>query len=185
MKGALPMIRSVRLFSYLAVATISLTACQAGAPLFVKDPQLVAQPDKVSMILAQAADKASTALETLAAVEQKRTPAAHVDAIPDAPAELRRAMTINWVGPANQITKLLADRAGYRFVPLGAAPETPIVVSLDVTNKPVIEVLRSVGLQLGARADIHVDSDARTVELTYTPVTGLGDMASSTSGASQ
>ena len=179
------MIRSVRLFSCLALTAISLTACQAGAPLFVKDPQLVAQPDKVSMILAQAADKASNALETLAAVEQKRTPAANVDAIADAPPELRRAITINWIGPANQVTKLLADRAGYRFIPLGAAPETPIVVNLDITNKPVIEALRSVGLQLGARADIHVDSDARTVELSYAPVTGLGDMASSTSKASR
>ena len=38
--------------------------------LRLKTPQLVAQPDKVSMMLAQAADRASNALETLAAVEQ-------------------------------------------------------------------------------------------------------------------
>lgn len=173
------MSRSVRLFSLMATAALSLTACQPGVPIFVKDPQLVAQPDKVSMMLAQAADKASNALESLAAVEQKRTPAARVEAITDAPPELRRAITINWVGPVEQIAKLLADRAGYRFVPLGRPPATPVVVSVDATNTPVIEVLRNVGLQLGARANVHVDSDAHVVELNFSPVTGLGDMADS------
>lgn len=172
------MIRSEVFLGVLAVAMLSLTACETGSPIFVKDPQLVSQPDKVSLMLAQAADKASNALETLAAVEQKRTPAARVDAITDAPAELRRAVTVNWVGPVAQITKMMTDRAGYRFVPLGMAPQTPVVVSIDVTNKPIIEVLRSIGLQLGPRGNIHVDSDARTVELSYTPVTGAGDVGS-------
>lgn len=173
------MIRSVRFFSLLATATLALSGCESGPPLFVKDPQLVAQPDKVSLMLAQAADKAANSLEALASVEQKRTPGASVAAITDAPPELRRAITINWVGPVDQITKLLADRAGYHFNPLGAAPATPVVVSIDVTNKPVIEVLRSIGLQLGPRANIHVDSDNRVVELDYTPITGPGDMARS------
>lgn len=137
----------------------------------------MAQPDKVSMMLAQAADRASNALETLAAVEQKRTPSANVSAIQGAPAELRRAVTINWIGPVDQITKMLADRASYSFVALGNEPATPVVVSVNVTNKPVIEILRSIGLQLGARADVHVDSAVKLVELRYAPPTGKGDLA--------
>lgn len=167
----------IRLVSLLSVALLGLSACETSAPVKVKDPQLVAQPDKVSMMLAQAADRASTALEDLAAVEQKRTPAASVAAISDAPIELRRAVTINWVGPVDQITKMLADRAGYQFVKLGAEPATPVVVSVAATNEPVIEILRSVGLQLGARANVHVNSANKIVELSYSPVTGLGDMA--------
>ena len=159
----------------IAAATL-LTACETAGPVFVKDPQIVASPDKVSVMLAQAADKASNALETLAAVEQKRTPAATIAPIAGAPAELRRAITVNFIGPANEITEMLAHRAGYTFAPLGAAPSTPIVVSLDITNKPVIEALRSVGLQLGARADIHVDSTRRVVELQYGSVLGSGDV---------
>ena len=50
----------------------------------------------------------------------------------------------------------------------------PVVVSVDVENKPVIDVLRSVGLQLGMRADIRVDAGRRTVELHYAPNTGVG-----------
>lgn len=173
---------SVFLLSVLLVGfvvTLGLSGCETYQPVRVKDPQLVAQPDKVSMMLAQAADRASNALETLAAVEQKRTPAASVAAIENAPPELRRAMTINWIGPVDQITKLLADRAGYHFQTLGAEPATPIVVSINVTNEPIVEILRSVGLQLGARADIHVNAGDRVVELSYSPATGLGDVARS------
>ncbi len=171
------MLRSLFLVFSLCVLSFALSACETYSPVKVKDPQLVAQPDKVSMMLAQAADRASDALETLAAVEQKRTPEANVAAIGNVPAELRRAVTVSWIGPVDSITKMLADRAGYKFVTLGAAPATPVVVEVSVTNKPVIEVLRSIGLQLGPRANVHVDSSAKLVELGYSPVTGLGDVA--------
>jgi defect-in-organelle-trafficking protein DotD len=127
-------------------------------------------------MLAQAADKASSALETLAAVEQKRTPSASIAPIQNAPPELMRAITVNWIGPADQIIQTLANRAGYRFRTLGETPSTPVVVSIDVTNQPLIEVLRSVGLQLGSRADIRVDSVAQQVELMYGPTSGEGDV---------
>jgi len=158
---------------------LTLVGCEStGFPVTVKDPQLVAQPDKVSMMLAQAANRASNALETLASVEQKRTPAARIAAIENAPPELRRAITINWIGPVDQITKLLSDRAGYQFTIMGTQPSTPVVVTVDATNTPIIEVLRSIGLQLGARANVYVDSGSHIVELNYSPITGLGDMAS-------
>lgn len=170
------MVRSAVLTLSLVVISLGLTACETGYPIRVKDPQLVSQPDKVSMMLAQAADKASNALEALASVEQKRTPTGQVPAIVGAPPELMRAITMNWVGPVDQIVKTLADKSSYRFVALGAAPAAPVTVSVDVTNKPIIEVLRSIGLQLGARADVYVDSAERIVALTYAPVTGRGDI---------
>ena len=156
-------------------STLLLAGC-ADTTVRVKDPQLVASPDKVDAMLAQAADKASSALETLAAVEQKRTPSASIAPVENAPPELRRAITINWIGPADQIAYTLANRAGYSFQTLGETPSTPIVVSIDVTNQPLIEVLRSLGLQLGARADIRVDSAAQRIELMYAPTSGMGEV---------
>ncbi|MBI3441529.1 MAG: hypothetical protein HY052_06985, partial [Proteobacteria bacterium] len=47
--------------------------------------QLVAEPDPVALRLASAADRASSALQTLASVEQARNPAVAVQAAPDAP----------------------------------------------------------------------------------------------------
>lgn len=136
------------------------------------NPQIVASPDKASMMLAEAADRASVALETLAAVEQARSPDIAVAPIADAPAELRRAMTLNWVGPVEPVSKTLADRAGYEFRIVGDQPPVPVVVSIDEENMPIIDILRSIGLQLGRRADIKVDAQNRAVEIHYAPVTG-------------
>lgn len=137
-------------------------------------PQLVAQPDNVSAMLADAADRASLSLEKLAAIEHSRAPNASVSPAGNAPVELRRAVTVNWVGPVEPIAKTMAERAGYNFLPVGAPPAIPVVVSIDVENRPVIDVLRDIGLQLGMRGDIKVDSSQRIVELHYPPNTGVG-----------
>ena len=125
-------------------------------------------------MLAEAADKASNSLETLAAIEQERSPGVAVQPIHNAPEELSRAITITWVGPPEQILRKLADRASYNFVALGNRPPVPLVVNIDVQNEPVIEILRNVGLQLGVRADVKVDSERKIIELHYAPVTGVG-----------
>lgn len=160
--------------SFFALAFL-LGACTPGNALNNKrDPQVLASPDRVSLMLAEAADKASNALQTLAAVEQSRAPAVAVEPIHNAPPELMRAMTITWYGPAEGLVKKLADRASYTFLAVGDKPPVPITVSIDVENQPVIDTLRDVGLQLGVRADVKVDSTRRMVEIHYAPVTGLG-----------
>ena len=157
------------------LASLLLSACAPGYSLNTKrDPQVVANPDKVSLMLAEAADKASNALQTLAAIEQSSAPAVAVQPIHNAPPELMRAMTLTWYGPVEQLLKKLADRASYSFMTVGNQPPVPLVVSMDVENQPVIETLRDVGLQLGTRGDVKVDSTRRMVELHYAPVTGMG-----------
>ena len=137
-------------------------------------PQLVASPDKASILLADAADRASSALETLGAVEQARSPGVAVQPTPDAPTELRRAITISWVGPAEQIAQTLANRAGYVFNSIGNPPPVPLIVTINVENTPIIDVFRSVGLQLGQRADLKLDAQRRMVEIHYSANTGIG-----------
>ena len=136
-------------------------------------PQIVSQPDAVNAMLAEAATKASSALETLAAVEQAQSPVPTAAPVGDAPLSLRRAITVNWVGPVEQIAKTLADRASYEFIALGTPPPTPIVVSVDVENMPIIEVLRDIGLQMGQRANITVDAGESVVEVHYPQVPGV------------
>ena len=165
------MLRTLSIFIAAATLMSTLSACQV-VPKY--NAQIVASPDKATMMLAEAADRASVSLETLAAVEQSRSPGIAVAPIGDAPPELRRAMTVNWVGPVEPIGKTLADRAGYGFTVVGDPPPVPIVVSLDVENKPVIDILRNLGLQLGTRADLKVDGSRRIVEIHYAPVTGVG-----------
>lgn len=155
-------------------SAVWLAACTPGQSIHTGNPQVAAPPDQVSLMLAQAADRASNALETLAAIEQARAPKVALEPIHGAPPELRRAVTVNWVGPAGQIARKMAERASYNFITLGAKPPVPVVVSLDVENMPVIEILRSIGLQMGQRATIKVDSRRRVVELHYASVTAQG-----------
>lgn len=157
-----------------SAAALCAVAALSACTMPQRQAQVVASPDKVSLMMAEAADRASTSLETLAAIEQTRSPGVAVQPIHNAPEELARAITITWAGPPEQILRKLADRASYNFVALGNRPPVPLVVNVDVQNQPVIEILRDIGLQLGVRGDVKVDSERRIIELHYAPVTGVG-----------
>lgn len=162
-----------KLLSFLFIAAVlSVSGC--ANTLQPDNPQVVAAPDKASMMLAEAADRASVSLETLAAIEQQRSPGVAVAPIEDAPAEVNRAVTLSWAGPIEPVTKTLADRAGYRFRTIGTPPPVPLVVQVDVENTPIIDVLRSLGLQLGVRADVRADGERKMIEIHYAPNSGIG-----------
>jgi defect-in-organelle-trafficking protein DotD len=177
MKTETSLFSHLRLGSLGLAAVIATTACTPGNAVWTnkqREPQVVTSPDKVSLMLAEAADKASNALETLAAIEQSRAPAVAVQPIHNAPTELQRAMTISWIGPAEGFLKRVADRASYTFIRVGDPPPVPLIINVDAENEPVIDLMREAGLQLGLRADVKVDSVRKMVELHYAPVTGLG-----------
>lgn len=153
---------------FLAATVLSGCGMQKMTPM--SKPQLVAEADTVSLMLAEAAGKASRALETLASVEQYRTPQAGVSTIPDAPAELQRGMSVEWVGPAEPLVSEIARRSSYKFVALGDKPSTPIIVSVYAQNKQIIDVLRDAGLQMGQRANLNVDAQRRVIEIQYAPM---------------
>ncbi len=135
----------------------------------LRKPQLVAEPESVDIMLAEAADRATRSLEVLAQVEQTRTPVGGAAVIPNAPPELMKAVTFRWAGPAEPVARDLASKAGYTFQTIGDAPPAPVVVTLNVTNQPIVEVLRDLGLQLGTRADLRLDAQRRVVEIVYAP----------------
>ncbi len=162
----------MRIMPFLVVPFFAfLTACEQTG---IMKPQLVASPDKVSMMLADAADRTSDALEALAAIEQSRTPGIAVPPIANAPKELSRAVTIQWTGPAEPLLRQLAGRAGYGFMAFGNQPSVPPIVNIDAENRRTVEILRDVGLQLGTRADVKVDAAKKMVELHYAPNRGAG-----------
>ncbi len=175
------MSRNFLIFSHLFLCLTLITGCSSDGHSVLPSkkfsggsPQIVASPDTVSAMLAESADRASSALESLAAVERARTPATSMSPLGNVPAELRRTITVNWVGPIEPIAKTLADRAGYGFLELGNKPAIPVVVSIDAENSRVVDVLRDIGLQLGMRGDVKVDAQTRMVEIYYAPNAGMG-----------
>lgn len=161
-----------KMTSKFLIIAVTLFAAACSPQNRVADRQLVAEPDPITLKIASAADKASAALQTLASVEQTRTPAAAIVSSPAAPQELRRVVSVTWNGPIEPITRQLADRAGYQFRVQGDAPTVPVVVSVISEEKSVIDVLRDIGLQAGTRADVIVDPNRRLVEISYAPAAG-------------
>jgi defect in organelle trafficking protein DotD len=128
------------------------------------------EPDLVSTRIAQAAEKASQSLNTIAGIEQQRSPAPFVEDYSSAPSIMTQAITVKWTGPIEQISQSLASRAGLRFRTKGNPPPVPLTVVIDAYQQPLVEVLRDIGLQAGHRADITVDGQSGFVEIRYAPV---------------
>jgi len=129
------------------------------------DPEVTAR-------LAEAAQRTATAVESLASVEQARTPELYTPIVTDAPAELRLLVTVNWTGPWENILHTLAERVNYKFQAIGKAPATPIVVTVDAKQQPFVDVIRTIGLQGSGRADLVLDSKNKVIEVRYAPDTG-------------
>jgi len=132
---------------------------------------LATEPDLVSTRIAQSAEKAAKALDTISSIDQMRAPAMpEPEDYSSAPAALTQPITVRWTGPIEQMAETLAQRAGMRFQTTGGRPGVPLLVSVDVYQKPLIEVLHDLGLQAGRRADVSVNSTSNTVEIRYAPV---------------
>ena len=148
------------------------TATEASPPKASEGPR----PDPAGIRLAAAAERAEEALTALAAMRAAEMPPrpagmpAEVPGSAPVPAELRRAVTIDWIGPVETLAEALARRAEYRFVMAGAPSVRPVMVSVTVRDVPLIEVLRDTGLQAGDAATLTVDAGSRTVRLDWTGI---------------
>jgi defect-in-organelle-trafficking protein DotD len=141
------------------------------SPIVQPVKPVAAEPDIVSTRLAFAAEKAAAALDTIAGIEQQRTPL-----MPDqgdysnAPPALMQLITVNWSGPVEQILEMLSSRTGMSFKVKGSKPAVPLLVTINVYQEPILDVLHNIGLQVGRRADIKVDGINNHVEIRYAPV---------------
>lgn len=154
----------------LLLAGFLLTGCASLMQGAAVKP-VPTEPDLVGLRIAQAAEKAAGALDEIAGIEQQRAPALPpVDDYTNAPPALMQVITVRWAGPVEQMLQTLATRAGMRLETKGNRPGVPLMVNVNVYQKPMIEVLRDMGLQVGRRADITVNSTLGVIEIRYAPV---------------
>ncbi|MDE0409553.1 MAG: DotD/TraH family lipoprotein [Alphaproteobacteria bacterium] len=160
-----------------ALAVVCLAAALAGgcAPLGIGLGSSAAtaptieerRPDPAEQRLAEAASRAELALTTLARIEVARTPPPSALSLADVPPELRRPVTLDWIGPVETLAETLAQYAGYRFAMAGPSPVRPAMVAVWAEDVSLIEVLRDAGLQAGSAATLVVDAGRRTVRLDW------------------
>lgn len=127
------------------------------------------EPDVVSIKLAQSAEKAARALDSISNIEQQKNPAVPPvqDDYASASPNMMQPVSLRWSGPIEQVTRTLAERAGLRFRVKGRQPGVPLVVNVDAYQQPILHVLRDIGLQAGTRADLSIDQTEGVVEVRY------------------
>ena len=130
------------------------------------------RPDPAEVRLAEAALRAEAALSALARIRAAEAPPpagipTEVPGSSPVPPELRRPVTLDWIGPVETLAETLARHAGYRFAMTGSPPVRPAMVAITAEDTPLIEVLRDAGLQAGAAATLVVDAGSRTVRLDW------------------
>lgn len=150
-----------------AVLVCALIAPLAGCENWEGERSLAARTDPVSLRLAEAADKASAALQSLARMEQSQKPIAPESVIGNAPADLQTRVTVDWNGPIEPLLQNLASQAHYRFIKVGKTPAVPVIVRMNVRDRPVVEQLQSASLQATGSTDIIVNALTKTIELHY------------------
>jgi hypothetical protein len=163
----------------LPLALLALTGCGINKTIPPVDKTVVNvdQPANLSESditarLAEAAQRTASAVESLASIEQARTPELYTPVVTDAPEELRLLVTVQWRGPWENLLSVLAERVNYQFRVIGKAPVTPVVVTVDAKQQPFVDVMRNIGLQGAGRADLVLDSRNKVVEVRYAPDTG-------------
>jgi uncharacterized protein YjbI with pentapeptide repeats len=88
--------------------------------------------------------------------------------LPDAP-NLDTRMTLVWNGPMLSVIKKIAMAAKYNIQLKGRAPATPILVTLDMHNEPLIDILRNIQYQVvnNAQMSFTINSNTQTINIDF------------------
>jgi len=118
--------------------------------------------------IAEAATAVGRSLQELSAVQMTVHP----------PQKLRRPFnpqaigmsklaSISWTGPVKPLLAKIAQATNYKLRVIGKKPNLPVLVSLNIHNKPIADILRNVTYQVVMKANIAVYPKSRTIELRY------------------
>ncbi len=136
-----------------------------------KKPPFNNPSDDASIKLAEAASSVSDSMLQMARVVKVIKPPAkdNTMTIPNA-YNLQARASVDWSGPIAELTDRVAKAAHFRLRVLGKAPSVPILISLDVQDESLAEILRNIDYQAGKKAYIHVYPNTQVVELRYAKI---------------
>ena len=119
-------------------------------------------------LLAEAAATVSRSISQLAQLQRAKNPGLYKPvAQQPLTKQTSKLATVKWTGPVEPLLKQMANRTGLKFNTLGQKPSSPIIVTLDVKQLPVAEIVKNVAYQAQNHASIHVDASKEVIELRY------------------
>ena len=148
-------------------ALISVLLAGCVTPTY-KKPPVNAPSDDASIKLAEAANSVSDSMMQMARIEKVITPPSKDNTltIPNA-YNLQTRASVDWSGPIAELTERIATAAHFHLRILGQKPSVPILISLDLKDQSLAEILRNIDYQAGKKAYIHVYPNSQVVELRY------------------
>ncbi|KTC64508.1 lipoprotein DotD (plasmid) [Legionella adelaidensis] len=156
--------------AYLLI-TILLTGCGTTSTALYKKPPYNAPSDDATIKLAEAATSISDSMLEMAKVEKVVRPPNkdNILAIPNS-YNLQARASVDWSGPIEELTARVANAAHYRLRVLGKEPAVPVLISVNVKDHSLAEILRDIDYQAGKKASIHVYPNSQVVELRYAKI---------------
>ncbi|MGQ3892107.1 type IVB secretion system lipoprotein DotD [Legionella sp. CNM-4043-24] len=127
--------------------------------------------DDATIKLAEAASSVSDSMMEMAKVEKVITPPTKDNTltIPNA-YNLQARASVDWSGPIEELTARIAKAGNFRLRVLGKSPSLPILISLNIRDESLAEILRNIDYQAGTRAYLHVYPNSQVVELRYAKI---------------
>ena len=152
-------------FTVFFLTAILLCGCATGQ---YRKPPYNAPSDDATIKLAEAAHSVSNSMLQMERTEKVLFPrnSDNTLTIPSCYA-LRTHASVDWSGPIAEVTGRVAKEAHYRMHVLGKSPAIPILISLNMKDKSLAEILRNIDYQAGQKAFIRVYPNSQVVELRY------------------
>ncbi len=157
----------IKKFVILIIGSLFLAGCHGS----FKKPPINDPSDDANIKLAEAASSVSDSMLEMARVEKVITPPSRDNTltIPNT-YNLQARASVDWSGPIEELTTRIAKAAHFRLRILGKEPSIPVLISLNLKDESLGEILRNIDYQAGKKAFIHVYPNSQVVELRYAKI---------------
>ena len=165
---SLSLIKMTKKLLLIIAAVILLAGCRTTT--FMKPP--INDPsDDASIKLAEAAVSVSDSMMEMARVEKVITPPNKDNTltIPNA-YNLQARASVDWSGPIEELTLRIAKAGHFTLRVLGKTPSLPVLISLNIKDESLAEILRNIDYQAGQKAYLHVYPNSQVIELRYAKI---------------
>jgi defect-in-organelle-trafficking protein DotD len=130
-----------------------------------------ASAEQIDGRIAESAERSSGAAEALAQIKAAETapvePPVAEEEMSKMPPELLRPTTVEWMGPAVELTEMLAQNIGYKYSVVGNEPPVDVMVSVSAVDEPALKVFENIGYQVSEFANVYVDPNVKRVEFRF------------------
>ena len=117
--------------------------------------------------LAESAATVSASFKELARIEKSMNPEKHLRSTPAITMEMSGLATVDYTGPVETILKQIAKVSKVRYRKLGHPRGTPILVSINSRNTPIVDIIHDISYQVHKHANVRMHAKQKVLELRY------------------